>query len=63
MVWSWRPYEYWGGVKSERLDNRTIKATKQIREKSEDPDYVSRSFYIRLGTDGWRVVDDPKDVK
>jgi hypothetical protein len=63
MAWSFRPYEYWLGASGEWLDDRTIRVTKKVRAKSQSVTYVSKSFSIRLGTDGWRIVDDPKKVK
>jgi hypothetical protein len=63
MVWSFRPYEYWAGASAKWLNDRTIRVTKKVEAKPQSDTYVSKSFSIRLGTDGWRIVDDPRKVK
>ena len=63
MVWSFQPYEYWAEASARWLDDRSIKLTKKVRTKPDSDAYVSKSFSIRLGTDGWRIVDDQKRVK
>jgi len=63
MVWSFQPYEDWAEANGRWLDDRTIKVTKKVRTKPHSDAYVIKSFSIRLGTDGWRIVDDQKRVK
>jgi hypothetical protein len=63
MVWSFQPYESWAGASAKWLDDRTISVTKKVSAKPQRNAYVDRRFSIRLGTDGWRIVDDPRRVK
>jgi hypothetical protein len=63
MVWSFRPYEYWAGASAKWRDDRTIEVTKQISAKPQGQKYVGKNFYIRLGTDGWRIQDVPSRAK
>ena len=63
MVWSFQPYEDWAEASGRWLNDRTIKVTKKVRTKPDSNASFSKSFSIRLGTDGWRIVDDQKRVK
>ena len=63
MVWSFQPYESWAGASAKWLDDRTIIVTKKVSAKPQRDASVDRRFSIRLGTDGWRIVDDPRRVK